>query len=116
VEKQQVDDAIVEFFYACAIPFNVARNPYFKNALKKAVVFGKGYAPPGSEALRTTLLKKTKDRVTERLANVKQSWKYTGCTIMSDGWSDLCHQPLINVLVHCPQGAFFLRQLIQWIK
>jgi hypothetical protein len=111
VEKQQVDDAIAEFFYACAIPFNVARNPYFKNAFKKAVAFGKGYVPPGSEALRTTLLKKTKDRVTERLANVKQSWKYTGCTIMSDGWSDLCHQPLINVLVYCPQGALFLKAI-----
>jgi hypothetical protein len=49
----------------------VVKNPYFKNALKKVVAFGKGYVPPGSEALRTTLLKKTKDRVTERLANVK---------------------------------------------
>jgi hypothetical protein len=116
LKKQQVDDAIVEFFYACAIPFNVAINPYFKKAFKKVVAFGKGYVPPGSEALRTTLLKKTKDRVTKRLANVKQSWKYTGCTILSDGWSDLCHRPLINVLVYCSQGVFFLRQLIQWIE
>jgi hypothetical protein len=47
---------LLNFFYACAIPFNVARSPYFKNVLKKAIDFGKGYVPPGSEALTTTLL------------------------------------------------------------
>ena len=58
VDKQKVDDSLAEMFYACAIPFNVARNPYFKNAIKKVADFGKVYVPPGSEALRTTLLKK----------------------------------------------------------
>ena len=28
---------------------------------------------------------------------------------MNDGWSDLCHRPLINVLVYCPQGVLFLK-------
>ena len=68
VERQEVDDAVAEFFYACAIPFNVSRSPYFKNAIKKAIEFGKGYVPPKSEALRTTLLKKTRDRVIEKLS------------------------------------------------
>eukprot|EP00253_Pinus_taeda_P010127 PITA_10127 len=85
VEKQEVDDAVAEYFYACAIPFNVARSPYFKNVIKKAIDFGKGYVPPGSEALRTTLLKRAKDRVTGKLADIKESWKLTGCTILSDG-------------------------------
>lgn len=85
VEKQEVDDAVAKFFYACAIPFNVARSPYFKNVIKKAIDFGKGYVPPGSEALRTTLLKKTKDRVTGKFVEIKESWKLTGCTILSDG-------------------------------
>jgi hypothetical protein len=87
----------------------VARSPYFKNVIKKAIDFGKGYVPPGSEALRTTLLKKAKDRVTGKLADIKESWKLTGCTILSDGWSDLCHRPLINVLVYSPQGVLFLK-------
>jgi hypothetical protein len=109
IEKQEVDDVVAEFFYACAIPFNVARSPYFKNAFKKAIDFGKGYVTPGSEALRTTLLSKTKDRVTNKLDDIRQSWKHTGCTILSDGWSDLCHRPLINVLVYSPQGVYFLK-------
>ena len=109
VERQEVDDACAEFFYACAIPFNVARSPYFKNLIKKAIDFGKGYVPPGSEALRTTLLKKAKDRVIGKLAEFKESWKLTGCTILSYGWLDLCHRPLINVLVYGPQGVLFLK-------
>ncbi|GLJ18983.1 hypothetical protein SUGI_0339360 [Cryptomeria japonica] len=58
VEKQQVDDAFVDLFYTSAIPFNVARNPLYRDAIQKAAEFGKGYTPPGSKALRTTLLER----------------------------------------------------------
>jgi len=87
----------------------VARNPYFINACKKISDFGKGYVPPSSEKIRTTLLKRSKERVTSRLTKIKESWKKTGCTILSDGWSDMCHRPLINVLVSCPKGILFLK-------
>eukprot|EP00253_Pinus_taeda_P024452 PITA_24452 len=109
VEKQEVDDVVAQFFYACAIPFNVGRSPYFKNVIKKAIDFGKGYVPLRSEVLRTTLLNKTKDKVTGKLAQIKESWKLIGCTILNDGWSNLCHRPLINVLVYSPQGVLFLK-------
>ena len=109
IEKREVDNTVAKFFYACAIPFNVARSPYFKNVIKKAIDFGKGYVPPEFEALKTTLLKRAKDRVTGKLAKIKESWKLTGCTILSDGWSDLCHHPLIIVLVYSPQGVLFLK-------
>lgn len=33
VEKQQVDDALVDYFYTSVILFNTARNPHFCNAL-----------------------------------------------------------------------------------
>jgi hypothetical protein len=48
----------------------VVRSPYFKNALKKVVDFGKGHVLPEFETLRTTLLKKTKERVIERLDDI----------------------------------------------
>ncbi|XP_059069351.1 uncharacterized protein LOC131859518 [Cryptomeria japonica] len=78
VEKQQVDDALADLFYTSAIPFNVARNPHFHNAIQKVAEFGKGYTPPTSEAFRTSLLERSKERVTEKLAEVKASWKVTG--------------------------------------
>ncbi|GLJ52352.1 hypothetical protein SUGI_1113680 [Cryptomeria japonica] len=78
VEKQQVDDAVADLFYTSAIPFNVARNPHFRNAVQKIAKFGKGYTPPGSGAIRTTLLQRSKDGVAEKLADVKATWKETG--------------------------------------
>ena len=47
--------------------------------------------------------------MTNRLDDIKKSWEIIGCTILSDGWSDSCHRPLINVLVYCPQGVYFLK-------
>ena len=109
VQKQEVDDALADLFYESGIPFNVARSPYFMNACTKIAEFGKGYVPPSSEAIRTTLLKRSKERVTNRLLKIKESWKETGCTILSDGWSDLNNRPLINVLVYSPKGVLFLK-------
>ncbi|GLJ22064.1 hypothetical protein SUGI_0413480 [Cryptomeria japonica] len=85
IEKQQVDDALADLFYTSAIPFNVARNPHFRNAIQKVAEFGKGYTPPTSEAFRTTLLERSKDRVTEKLAEVKASWKVTALSKSAKG-------------------------------
>eukprot|EP01018_Ginkgo_biloba_P019449 Gb_16595 [translate_table: standard] len=71
--------------------------------------FGKGYKPPSSEALRNTILKISKDRLTNKLTSIKETRKHTGCTIISDGWSDMKHMPLINVLVYCPEGVLFVK-------
>ena len=100
---------MADLFYEFAIPFNVARSPYFINACAKIADFGKGYVPPSSEAIRTTLLKRSKERVTNKLLKIKESWKETGCTILSDGWSDMNNRPLINVLVYSPKGVLFLK-------
>ena len=40
---------------------------------------------------------------------IKASWKATSCTILSNGWSDICQRPLINVLVASPEGVVFLK-------
>jgi hypothetical protein len=109
VQKQEVDDVVADMFFESALPFNVARSPYFINACKMIANFGKGYVPPSSETIRTTLLKRSKERVTGRLRKIKDSWKETGCTIISDGWSDMSHRPLINVLVCCPKGVLFFK-------
>ncbi|GLJ41784.1 hypothetical protein SUGI_0864810 [Cryptomeria japonica] len=109
VEKQEVDDAVADLFYTSSIPFNVARSPHFPNTVHKIVELGKGYTPRGSEAIKTTLLQSSKGRVTEKLVDVKATWKETGCTKFSDGWSDMCQSPLINVLASCLDAIVFLK-------
>ena len=35
-------------------------------------------------------------------------WKKYGVTLMSDGWTDRRQKSLINFLVNCPEGTFYL--------
>eukprot|EP01018_Ginkgo_biloba_P031482 Gb_30430 [translate_table: standard] len=100
-----------DFFFANGNPFNVSRSPYFRNMIQQVVEFDKGYKPPSSEALRTTILQISKERLIGELQSIKETWKHTGCTIISDGWSDMKHRPLINVLVYSPQGVLFLKAI-----
>eukprot|EP01018_Ginkgo_biloba_P013585 Gb_33683 [translate_table: standard] len=73
--------------------------------------FGKGYRPPSSEALRTAILQRSKERLANKLAHIKETCKHTGCTIISDGWLDMKHRPFINVLVSSPEGVLFVKAI-----
>ena len=59
--------------------------------------------------LSGSLLQKEIVSKNEYLKDFKQSWVRTGCTIMSDGWTDQKGRTLINFLVSCPRGTMFLR-------
>jgi hypothetical protein len=39
------------------------------------------------------------------------AWKYYGCTLMSDGWTDRKGHQLINFLVNSPAGTYFLESV-----
>ena len=41
----------------------------------------------------------------------KNSWTKTGCTIMSDGWTDSRGRTIRNFLVAFPKGTMFLRSV-----
>jgi hypothetical protein len=49
VQKQEVDDVVADMFFESAIPFNVAKSPYFINACKMIANFEKGYVTPSSK-------------------------------------------------------------------
>jgi hypothetical protein len=61
--------------------------------------------------LRGSLLQKEVGSIDEYLKSFKESWTKTGCTIMSDGWSDGKNHTIINFLVSCPQGTMFLKSV-----
>ena len=45
------------------------------------------------------------------LEEYKEEWKRTGCTIMSDGWTDKKRRSICNFLVNSPKGTVFLYSL-----
>ena len=55
--RRELDSRITRMFYSSGLPFNFARNPYYRNSYAYAATHNiPGYVPPGYNALRTTLL------------------------------------------------------------
>eukprot|EP01018_Ginkgo_biloba_P023549 Gb_28141 [translate_table: standard] len=66
----------------------------------------KGYKTPSFEKVWTTLL--TKKNLLWSIEPIRASWRTTGVSIVSDGWTDARNRPLINVIDVCPKGSMFL--------
>ena len=59
--------------------------------------------------MRGPILQAEKVDCTQRLEEFKESWGLTGCTVMSDGWTDQKGRSLLNFLVSYPRGIMFIR-------
>ncbi|KAI3958563.1 hypothetical protein MKW92_034716 [Papaver armeniacum] len=109
-KKPKREDAcmsICDFFYANALPFNLVNNKYFNRMLHMVGEFGKGLKPPSMHEVRVTNLQKKVKYVHGTLEAFKQERKRTGCTLMSDGWTDKKHRSITNFLVNSPSENLF---------
>ena len=61
--------------------------------------------------MRTKRLDDERERIDRSLEPVRAAWKKYGCSILSDGWSDPKKRGIINILVSCPLGTYFLRSV-----
>lgn len=102
---------ICRFIYANALPFNLVNTPTFKEMIEEVSQFGRGLKPPSYHEVRNTYLKREVDAVNEKLEKYKKEWKKTGCSIMSDGWTDGKGRSITNFLVNSPMGTVFLRSI-----
>ena len=75
------------------------------------VVVGPAYKSPTFEKLRGAILQEENKDINYRLEKFKQSWEIFGCTVMSDGWTDMNGRSLLNFLVHCPRGTMFIKSI-----
>jgi hypothetical protein len=51
-------------------------------------IIGPEYKAPTYDELRGPILRNEKVDCTRRLEELKASWEITGCTMMSDGWTN----------------------------
>eukprot|EP01018_Ginkgo_biloba_P029096 Gb_01419 [translate_table: standard] len=109
--KGEVDLAIVRFFYANGISFNVAQSPYYGEMVKAIQGAPSGYKPPSFEKLHTTLVDKEKGRVEEEVALLKHAWSIDGCSIVMDGWTNIRNRPLLNIIMSSTLGPYFFRAI-----
>eukprot|EP00253_Pinus_taeda_P004871 PITA_04871 len=75
------------------------------------VVAGPWFKAPSLESIRTNLLLESVEEAMLVLYEFHSSWVETGCTIMSDGWTDKRNRTLMNLLVSCPVGTMFLKSV-----
>ncbi|XP_048491084.1 uncharacterized protein LOC104901267 [Beta vulgaris subsp. vulgaris] len=110
-EREEVCQQIARFFYTSAIPFNAVNNPEFVIMVQKIAKFGIGLKPPSYHEIRVKYLNKEVSNVMDMLEEYREEWKKTGCTIMSDGWSDRQRRSICNFLVNSPKGTVFLSSI-----
>ncbi|XP_042502072.1 uncharacterized protein LOC122079561 [Macadamia integrifolia] len=108
-DKKSLEKMIGEFFVKNNISFNVIQTESFIQMMKGACVYGQGFVIPSYSTLRTRLIPEAKVEIMEYVSNIKSTWGGTGCTIMSDSWTDLKKRSWVNVIAYSPGGAVFLK-------
>ena len=109
-ERKQCDAEVARLFYTSGLSFNVANNPNYRSSYTRASHIP-GYVPPGYNALRTTLLDNEKRHVERMLQPIKKTWKDSGVSLCSDGWTDEQRRPLINMMAASTNGAIMLKAI-----
>jgi len=106
--RNDVDSKVYRFLYACGIPFNVFRSPYWHEMVSTINDAPKGYKSPGYDKARTVGLDHEKAKISHSLNRMTSSWTDHGVSIISDGWTNVKGKPLISVLAVSISGAIFL--------
>ena len=102
---------IARWWYDADIPFNATHSPYYEPIFDAIYAAGKGFKPPTLHELRGSFLQREISNIDDYLKEFKNSWAHTGCTIMSDGWTNQKNRIIINFLVFCPRGTMFLKSV-----
>jgi hypothetical protein len=110
-EMEDADKLVAKCFLWSDIPFNIANNPFYHSMFEAAAIVGPGYKGPSYQGLRGHLLQGEKVDYTERLAQLEETCKTTGCTVMSNGWTDGKGKSILKFLVNCPKGTIFIKNV-----
>jgi hypothetical protein len=109
--RDSVCRAIARFLYANAIPFNVVRTDEFREMFDEVIMHGKGFEPPSYHEVRVKYLKEEVKTTKDAMEEHRAEWEKTGCTIMTDGWTDKKRRMILNFLVNNPKGTVFLKSV-----
>ncbi|KAI0500681.1 hypothetical protein KFK09_018897 [Dendrobium nobile] len=109
-QREELDGEIAKMFFSAGLPFNLAKNPYYKNAFSFACNNNlAGYVPPGYNALRSKLLERERAHIETLLEPTKGVWKEKGVSLVCDGWTDPQRRPLINFMAITENYPMFIK-------
>ena len=113
-ERQCLADVeIAHTIIECNLSFNVLKNDRWKKMVRVIANVGPcdGWTGVAYNDMRTKKIDKEKERIDRALDPIHATWKKYGCSILSDGWSDRKKRGIVNILVSCPLGTYFLRAI-----
>lgn len=106
--RKEVISSICKFFYYAGIPIQAADSLYFNKMLELVGQYGQGLVCPPSQLMSGHFLQEEINSIKNYLVEYKASWAITGCSIMADSWIDTQGRTIINFLVSCPHGVYFV--------
>lgn len=96
-------------FLCLGVPFNAINNDEFKQMCEAIGRFGPGFVGPSQYDCREKLLKEEVERTKDLLKTHEEERALTGCSIMTDAWTDQKRRSIMNVCVHCKLGTSFIQ-------
>lgn len=106
--RKEVISAICKFFYHAGVPVHASNSPYFHKMLELVGQYGQDLVGPPSRLMSGRFLQEEITTIKNQLAEYKASWAITGCSVMAESWKDTQGRTLINFLVSCPHGVYFI--------
>ncbi|XP_039855193.1 uncharacterized protein LOC120713269 [Panicum virgatum] len=106
--RDRACEYICQFFYEASIPHNTVTLPSFDHMLEAIGEFGRGLRGPSPYEMSGPFLQKRKKKVLDGFKNHKESWELTGCTVMTDAWTDRKGRGVMNLVVHSAHGVCFV--------
>lgn len=105
---EEVHQFLARWVYEAGIPFHSISHDSFERFVEAVGQFGPGYKPPTQYQLREPLLKKEVEKTKQSLKVQEEEWEKTGCSIMTDAWTDRKRRSIMNLCVNSRVGTSFL--------
>ncbi|KAM0910791.1 hypothetical protein ACQ4PT_013919 [Festuca glaucescens] len=111
VDKERsyrVGQYLARWLYKKNVPFNAINDDDFKQFCEALGRYGPDWRQPSQYMIREKMLSQEVDRTRDLLKPHDIERANTGCSIMTDAWTDKKRRSIMNLCVHCKLGTIFL--------
>ena len=103
--------------YLICFNFLTFRSPYWQIVIDVVTVCGLGFKAPNDEELKGPILAHRVADVKVEIEEQRKVWLMTGCSIMTDGWTNRRNRTLLNFLVfssgNCRTCTYYCVNVVQ---
>ncbi|KAM0848438.1 hypothetical protein ACQ4PT_054381 [Festuca glaucescens] len=104
----RVGQYLTRWMYKKNVPFNAINDDDFKQFCEALGRYGPDWRQPSQYLIREKMLLQEVEKTRELLKPHDVERAHTGCSIMTDAWTDKKRRSIMNLCVHCKLGTVFL--------